>query len=264
MLTLSTSSTLTSRSMRILNRLTPLLSLILLAAGSLIFIGGGRLHPHVGNEIGPLGSADYFLHFAQTIVTTAGWVPMHMMILIGPVLWALAAPGIRAALPEGGAPLWATAQVALTISATLWVVVFVVDGFVAPVFAQALAAGSARTPDPSLLASFAANQTTVIRLGLISWILNGAAVVLFATGLLFTQGRSYLRIAVGAAGLLVGVWPIIAAFTGEFLPGPFTSEVWKETALATSIWYLLLGVTLAFGAGRESNRERHRSEIAEA
>src|SRR5688500_11824658 len=105
MLTLSTSSTLTSPPMRTLNRFSPWLSLILLAAGSLIFIGGGRLHPHVGSAMGPLGSADYFLHFAQTIVTTAGWVPMHMMILIGPVLWALAAPGIRGALPEGGAPV---------------------------------------------------------------------------------------------------------------------------------------------------------------
>jgi len=233
-----------------LNRLAPWLSFILLAAGSLIFIGGGRLHPHVGNALGPLGSAGYFLHFAQTIVTTPGWVPIHMMILIGPVLWALAAPGIRAALPEGGAPLWATAQVSLAVSATLWIVVFVVDGFVAPVFAQALAAGSAVAPDPSLLASFAANQTTVIRVGLISWILNGVAIALFSIGLLFTQGRSYLRMAVGVTGLLVGAWPTVAAITGEFLPGPFTSEVWKETALATSIWYLLLGITLVTRRGR--------------
>ena len=245
--------------MRTLNRLIPWLSFILLAAGSLIFIGGGRLHPHVGNAMGPLGSADYFVHFAQTIVTTAGWVPMHMMILIGPVMWALAAPGVRAALPEGGAPLWATAQAALLIAAALWVVVFVVDGFVAPVFAQALAAGSAVTPDPSLLASFAANQTAVIRLGLISWLLNGAAIVVFATGLLFTQGRSYLRIAVGAAGFLVGAWPIVAAITGEFLPGPFTSEVWKETALATAIWYLLLGITLVTRRGSSEATAREES-----
>lgn len=64
-------------------------------------------------------------------------------------------------------------------------------------------------------------------------------------GLLFTQGRSYLRIGVGVTGLLVGVWPIVAAITGEFLPGPFTSEVWKETALATAIWYVALGVAVA-------------------
>ncbi|MDP9179552.1 MAG: hypothetical protein M3O61_17915 [Gemmatimonadota bacterium] len=235
--------------MRTLNRLTPWLSFVLLAAGSLIFIGGGRLHPHVGNAMGPLGSADYFLHFARTIMSTAGWVPMHVMILVGPVLWALAAPATRAALPEGGAPLWATAQVALTISAALWAVVFVVDGFVAPVFAAALVAAPAGAPDPALLASFAANQTTVIRLGLISWILNGAAIALFSVGLLFTPGRSYLRIAVGVTGLLLGVWPIVAAITGEFLPGPFTSDAWKETALVTSIWYLLLGVTLASTRG---------------
>src|SRR5688500_16519557 len=120
MLTLSTSSTPTSPPMRTLNRLTPWLSFILLAACSLIFVGGGRLHPHVGSAIGPLGSADYFVHFAQTIMTTPGWVPMHVMILVGPVLWALASPAIRASLPQAGAPLWGIAQAALTISAALW------------------------------------------------------------------------------------------------------------------------------------------------
>src|SRR5688572_27321652 len=146
--------------MRTLNRLSPWLSLILLFAGSVIFIAGGRSHPHVGSAMGPLGSADYFLHFARTIMSTAGWVPMHVMILVGPVLWALAAPAIRAALPQGGAQLWGTAQVALTISAALWAVVFIVDGFVAPVFAAALVAAPAGAPDAALLASFAANQTT--------------------------------------------------------------------------------------------------------
>jgi hypothetical protein len=231
--------------MRTLNRFTSWLPFILLLAGSVIFIGGGRFHPHVGSAIGPIGSAEYFLHFAQTIVSTPGWIPMHVMILVGPVIWALAAPSIRTGLPENGAPLWGMAQVALIISATLWAVVFVFDGFVAPVFARAIVTASTGPAAPVLLASFGANQTTVIRMGLISWILNGVAVAVFSIGLLLVPGRSYLRIGVGATGLVVGLWPIVAALTGEFIPGPFTSDVWKHTALATSIWYVALGVALA-------------------
>jgi hypothetical protein len=41
------------------------------------------------------------------------------------------------------------------------------------------------------------------------------------------------------------LWPIFAALTGEFMPGPFTSDLWKETALATAVWYVALGVALA-------------------
>lgn len=166
--------------MRTLNRLTSWLPFILLLAGSVVFIGGGRSHPHVGASMGAVGGAEFYLHFAQTIVSSPGWIPMHVMILVGPLLWALAAPAIRTALPESGAPLWGTAQVALIISATLWAVVFVFDGFVAPVFARAVVAASAGPADPMLLASFSANQATVIRLGLISWILNGVAIAVFS------------------------------------------------------------------------------------
>jgi hypothetical protein len=229
--------------MRTLNRINPWIPFILLLAGSLVFLNGGRSHPHVGASMGPVGSPEFYLHFAQAIVSTPGWVSMHAMILIGPVMWALATPAIRSAMPENGSSLWGIAQVALVMSATLWAVTFVFDGLAAPVFAETVvAAGRA---DPFMLASFRANQVTVIKTGLISWILNGIAIVLFSIGLLSVQGKSYLRIAVGALGILIGLWPIVAAMTGEFMPGPFTSDLWKETALATAFWYVALGVALA-------------------
>lgn len=231
--------------MRTLDRFSSLLPLILLLAGGVIFIGGGRTHPHVGASMGPVGSTEYFRHFAQTIVSTPGWIPMHVMILVGPLLWALAGPSIRVALPESGSALWSTAQTALTIAATLWVVVFLFDGFIAPVFANAIVSGLAASTDPTLLASFAANQNIVVRLGLISWTLNGVAILLFAVGVLVGRAKSYLRVGVGVTGILIGAWPIIAALTGEFIPGPFTSDLWKWTALVTSAWYVALGVGLA-------------------
>jgi hypothetical protein len=229
--------------MRTLNRISPWLPFCLLLAGSIVFLNGGRSHPHTGAGMGPVGSPEYFFHFAQAISSTPGWVPMHVMILIGPVTWALATASIRAALPERGSSLWGTAQVALVISATLWAVTFIFDGLVAPVFARTIVA--AGQVEPLMLASFRANQVTVITTGLISWILNGIAIVLFSIGLFAVQGRSYPRLAVGAIGILIGVWPIVAAITGEFIPGPFTSDLWKETALATAIWYVAFGVALA-------------------
>lgn len=229
--------------MRTLNRITPWLPFTMLLAGSLLFLNGGRSHPHVGAALGRVGSPEFYLHFAQTIVSTPGWVPMHAMILIGPLLWALATPAIRSTLPEKGSSLWGIAQVALVISATLWAVTFVFDGFVAPVFAETIVA-SGRT-DALMLAAFRANQVTVIKTGLISWILNGIAIFLFSIGLLSVRGKSYLRIAVGAIGILVGLWPAFAAMTGEFIPGPFTSDVWKETALVTAFWYIAFGFALA-------------------
>jgi hypothetical protein len=241
--------------MRTLNRLTPWLPFILVLAGSVLFIGGGRSHPHVGASMGAIGSPQYFLHFAQTIVSTPNWVPMHVMILVGPLLWALAGASIRDAMPARGSSLWGTAQTALTISATLWVVVFLFDGFIAPVFARAIVAASAGSIDPTLLASFGANQTSVIRLGLISWILGGVAITLFSIGLLVGRGQSHLAAPVGLLGIVVGAWPIVAALTGEFIPGPFTSDLWKWTALVTSIWYVALGVTLAI-APRPAITER--------
>jgi hypothetical protein len=94
-----------------------------------------------------------------------------------------------------------------------------------------------------LLTGFGMNQTVIVRLGLVSWVLQGFAVILYSTGLLASRHLSW-RSAVGVAGILIGVWPLVAALNGEFNPGPFISELWKPTALVTAAWYILLGVCL--------------------
>lgn len=219
-------------------RWTPL---VLLLIGSVVFIAGGTFHPHADDSMGVLGSTEFFLHFAQTIVSTPSWIPMHVLILAGPVCWALAAPSVRALLPERGQSVWATAQTALTMSATLWIVGFVLDGFIAPVYANAVVGPSGSGADPMLLTMFGANQTTLVRIGLMSWILNGLAITLFSIGLLVSSRRPSAGAAVGVVGIIIGVWPFIAALTGEFSPGPFTSHFWKPTALVTAFWYVALG-----------------------
>ena len=225
-------------------RIQSWLPVFLLFLGSVLFIAGGTFHPHVSSGMGTLGSPEFFTHFAQKIVGTPGWIPMHMLILAGPVVWALAAPSVGQRLPQGGRGIWAIAQSLLLISATLWIITFVLDGLVAPVYARAVLARGAEGIDPMVLMSFGMNQTLLIRLGLLSLVLQGFAIVLYSTGLLASSRRLSWRSAVGAVGILVGVWPFIAALNGEFNPGPFISELWKPTALVTAAWYIALGVCL--------------------
>ena len=49
---------------------------------------------------------------------------------------------------------------------------------------------------------------------------------------------------IGAWGVVVGVWPIVAALNGEFDPGPFTSPLWNVTAIASAFWFAAFGVSL--------------------
>jgi hypothetical protein len=233
--------------MQIESKLESWLPLLLLLAGSVMFVAGGTFHPHVGVNMGVLGSPEFFTHFAQKMVATEGWVPMHMLILAGPVAWALAAPAVRRRLPSGGDSVWAIAQMALGISATLWIITFILDGLIAPVFARALISGQGAFSSPATLMSFASNQSLIIRIGLFSLILNGLAIMLFSIGLIVSRRGFDARLIVGVVGVLIGVWPFVAAITGEFSPGPFTSELWKETALAIAAWYVGLGLVLARG-----------------
>src|SRR3712207_4927344 len=105
-------------------RLDTLLSAALLVAGSVSFLGAGRLHPRVGTALGPLGSEEYFRAFAAEIVGMPHWEPIHAMILAGPVLWALGVAAVARTLPESTAGLGEIGRSALLLGATTWAVVF--------------------------------------------------------------------------------------------------------------------------------------------
>jgi len=120
---------------------------------------------------------------------------------------------------------------------------FVLDGFVAPRHAESIAAAGVGA-DASAIAAFGANAFTMARIGLISVTLMGAATLAFGAALLFEARLWSWRGFVGATGLLVGAWPFVAAVSGEFYPGPFTSVHWTATAISLGLWYLLLGSAL--------------------
>ncbi len=224
-------------------RLESWLPFFLLLVGSVLFTAGGSFHPHVGTAMGVLGSPEFFTNFAQKMVSTPGWIPMHMLILAGPVMWALAAPSVGQRLPQGGKSIWAIAQTLLVISATLWIITFVLDGFIAPVYARKLLAPRPGGIDPMMLMNFGMNQTTLVRLGLVSLVMNGFAITLYSSGLIASSRRLSWRTVIGVAGILIGVWPFIAALSGKFLLSHYLSAFVRTTPSNLSV-----GLTCAAAA----------------
>lgn len=225
-------------------RLDAWLPALLLFAGSAVFIGGGSRHPHVnGMTMPPVGSDDFFRHFAAMILGMPDWQVFHMLILVGPVLWALGASGTVRLFPERARGIGEVGRTALLMGGALWALAFVLDGFVAPRHAESIAAAGIGA-DGAAIAAFGANAFTMARIGLISVALMGAATLAFGAALLFDARLWSWRALVGATGLLVGAWPLVAGLSGEFYPGPFTSEHWTSTAISLGLWYLLLGTTL--------------------
>jgi hypothetical protein len=215
----------------------------LLVAGSVIFLGAGRLHPRITAALGPLSSEEFFRAFATEILQVHHWERMHTLILLGPVLWALAAVGATRLLPPRVSPLGDVATGAMLLAAAFWAVGFVLDGFVTPVHARTVAAAGVGA-DATALAAFRVTQLTMARLGMFSVVLVGVAVFAFSAALLYGARALSWRTAVGVSGLFVGAWPALAALQGEFSPGPFTSPYWTATALVLGLWFLAFGVTL--------------------
>jgi hypothetical protein len=98
---------------------------------------------------------------------------MHVLILVGPLCWAVAAPAVLDVIRPGARARISAARSALLLSAALWAVAFVIDGFGAPVYAEAIA--SATSPDiaSGLLTSFQADAVMMSRFGLVSWVAGG-------------------------------------------------------------------------------------------
>lgn len=241
------------------DRVIPGISAALLILGSALFLAGGRHHPDVATAFGDSGTQSYFRTFAATIHHSANWEGIHLLILLGPVLWALALP-VTSRVSDGGgfaelrSGLAHLAGRAISIGAALWVVAFVLDGYAAPVTSSAIVtAGSAELP--GLLITFRVHQITMVTLGLFSWILIGISMALHGVVMILQQPRSLWRNVLGATGVMLGIWPIVAGMTGEFDPGPFTSDLWRLTALSSALWFAALGVTFVAAPRLAADRE---------
>lgn len=226
-----------------------------LIVGSVVFLWGGAQHPATGPELGPLGSETYFRNFARHVVEHAAWQNIHTGILAGPILWALGIWAVRKWLPvEKDSVLISMGLAAILLGSAGWSVTFVIDGFVAPVQASAVLVGEPQ--QGAALTSFMALQEFVIRLGLVSWLLLSAGLAALGAMMLAcaTTWRSF-RYLFGLVGAVLGLWSVLAWAVGIFRPGPFMSAAWIPTAIATALWFLVLGFAIAWPTASRSKRE---------
>ena len=212
---------------------------LVLIAGSLLFLAGGRGHPAISAALGATPE-DFMRGFAEKVRHTADWHALHMMILVGPLCWAIAAPTLLDALRPASRGLTSAARSALVLSAALWAVAFVLDGFGAPVYASVM--GGSASPDDSaaILTIFQANAIMMSRLGLVSWVAGGAGIAFLGLALLAHPARTVWHTIVAISGLALGAWPVLAALEGEYAGGPFTSGFWMMNALAAGLWFVAL------------------------
>ena len=237
-------------------RLDAWLPALLLVFGSLLFLVAGGMHPRINASLGAVGSPEFYRAFAAHMLSMPNWGTVHLGILLGPVLWALAANGSARLLPARATSLGDFARSALLLASMLWSVAFVLDGYVGPKLARAIADVGVSS-DALAIGAFSANQLTMARLGMLSIVLVGASMTAFGAALLIAARLRSWRAAVGSLGILCGAWTLVAALRGEFYPGPFTSQYWSATALSIGIWWLLLGSVI----GR-MDPERERDALA--
>jgi hypothetical protein len=216
---------------------------LLLVAGSLVFLGAGRHHPIIDSTLGRAGSDEFFRSLAGHMLHMPNWESIHLGILLGPVLWTLGVAGIARLLATRATPLADIGKTALMLGAALWVIAFVLDGYVGPRLAQAIASAGVGA-DALPIRTFAINQFTMARLGMLAMVLIGGAILVFSGAMLVGARMRSWQAVVAGLGVLVGGWPLLAAAQGEFSPGPFTSPYWSLTALSLGLWFLLLGTVV--------------------
>lgn len=227
---------------------------LVLVLGSVLFLAGGRGHPAITVTPGA-GAEEFFRAFAEKVRHTHDWHGIHLLILIGPLCWAVAAPALLDALRPDARAVTSAARSALLLSGALWAIAFVFDGFGAPVYAQAIAGATSLEAASGVLTSFAASAVMMSRMGLVSWVLLGLGMAAIGGSLLAPGVRTVWRTAVGASGIVIGAWPLLAALEGEYAGGPFTSRFWFPNALVVALWFAALA-TCAFRGGRSGQPER--------
>jgi hypothetical protein len=215
----------------------------LLLAGSLLFLGAGRHHPVVNaSTLGPPGTDAFFRAFAEKMVGMQNWESVHLGILLGPVLWAIGLTAIARGAGERLRPLAEAGQASMLLAAGLWALAFVLDGFAGPRLAQAVLAAPPGN-DVAAIHAFSTNLYTMARLGMLSVVLMGGAIVAFSLTHLAITGLRSWRSIVTVTGLGIGIWIASAAAQGEFWPGPFTSESWMMLALTLGLWFLAFAMS---------------------
>jgi hypothetical protein len=229
------------------------LSGALMALGSLFSENGGRQHPIVSQSMGRYGSPGFFFNFAKMIVDDHHWMPIHVQIMAGPVLWILGSVALATLVRSAGGRRWAALAVtALAMGATLWVVTYIFDGFVAPQTAPYVLHGSGPLL-PAFRDTFGGLQWVAIRTSFAAWLL-----IAFGTGAMSAALAGLIRKAVGLGRALIVVmvtlgafltgWSVVATATGAYLPGPMDSGWYLPSLVGTQWWFIMGGLLVIYAA----------------
>ena len=229
-------------------------ALVLVGVG--VFVWAGSQHPDMGSELGPVGGHEYFEQLAGLIGHHRHWSTIHAGLLAGPLLWALGSAALVLRLHRRGERRFSSVGgAALGIGAVLWAVAFVFAAFVLPAQATAV-----RVSNGEVLVVAAAGlrgaQAVAFRLGLVALIAIGVAMAALGTSVLVCGRSRILRWALAPAGIILGLWPVVAWVIGVFQPSPFTSSAWGPTAILTSGWFLAVGLVLVLQGEAETSEPR--------
>ncbi|MBL6278342.1 hypothetical protein JMF97_19465 [Micromonospora fiedleri] len=235
-----------------------LFSGLLLLAGSMLQMNGGRRHPAITEEMGTFGSDEFMLSFAKLMVNEKDWQLYHEQMLAGPLLWAIGCWAVILLARQVGDSRWTPMGfIALAMGAVLWVLTYMYDGWVSPETAKALlAAQGDETLAAAITQTYASGQWFTIRVGIYSWLLVAFGTALLSIGVI-NLARSYSRgigkpLAwfLGGFGLFLGLWSLVGWLSGNYYPGPMVSLWWLPANIATQFWFTGLSILVllhAFG-----------------
>lgn len=232
------------------NKTFYIVSVLLLWLGNLV-AGVGQFHPPTSEaDLGVTESGNYWMAFA-ILSTDDPWLFIHGAMVAGPLLIVLGLAGIYRFLQEKGEKNYSfLAILALLIGALFWSIAFVIDGFGTEALGRYLNEGIAEVN--ILVMNVRLLQVIVLRLALTSVVFTGIGMVLLSASIWVTSLFSYrVRVSLCAVGVITGVWPLIAMFTGIFVPGPFVSDLWVSTAGVINVWFFVIGL-LVFKMVRQS------------
>jgi len=225
---------------------------ILLIVAGLWSSVGGVLHPGTGDPaLGAGGSIEYWFNFAAITAGFASWEGVHVSIMAGRVLMALGGVGLFWLLRERGERQFSSlALMALGIGATLWAVAFIFDGYVALTQAQAVMRETDAAHQAGAIAGLRGAETVLNRAGLVGITIFGLGQAAFGASILvagiWPDGSLArpLRLIIGYAGIILGLFPAFGWLTGMLTPSPFNSPLWRPFASLIVAWFIAVGIAL--------------------
>lgn len=229
---------------------------VLLVVAGLWSSVGGVLHPATGDPaLGAGGSIEYWFNFAAVTAGFASWEGVHVSIMAGRILMALGSVGLFWLLREKGEEQFSSlALIGIGMGATLWAIAFIFDGYVSLAQAEAVMRETDAAHRAGAIAGLRGAETVLNRAGLVGITIFGLGQASFGASILAAgigpNGALArpLRLIMGSAGIVLGLFPALGWLTGMLTPSPFNSPLWRPFASLIVVWFIVVGLALVYRA----------------